>query len=220
MTRRLAHLLLAGLAVVAVAACGDDGDDTGATGSTGVDAEVTTTVEQADDPLLDEDDVADLDGFAGVEVADVDDLSIFDVADRRGPCGAPQPFPAMQGTVARSFAGESAGLYQVVWDVTEADAAYLDFLESDARPGCEPYEVGSDPERTQRVGDIAIVEVAVPDAVAWTATAEAGTLTSYGGQAFLLAGDRVVLLQVLDGSPVDPAVLAALVERAVAELGG
>jgi hypothetical protein len=163
--------------------------------------------------------VREVPGLQGAVARDLDDLSIFENPDPRGPCGAPAPsLPAP--AAGRGFQAAQVLAFELLAVDTEEAAAYLDALQADARPGCPGYESETNVGGTQRVGDIAFVDVAgVGDAaIAWTLRIEAPGGQVFGGVGAVRRAGTVAFVQVQGTEPVTGETVAALVRAAGARL--
>lgn len=145
----------------------------------------------------------------------IQDVSVFENPDPRGPCGAKIPQPAFEDAALVAFATTQpphATIVQAVWDLPGNRAEkFLEAHRRDARPGCAVY-TSTTPTGTQEVEFLE--EVAVPgDALATTVRLSVqGAPPFYAGVGIARDGTVLSLIMVLSEKPVASAFLRGSTE--------
>ncbi len=174
------------------------------------------------DLLLTVDDVAPISGFDGVERRELDELSLFENPDPRGPCGTPVTPPSFQPAAGRALSGATINLIQVIAPATPADRDYLEALIADQGPPCDGYTSTTNTGATQTVSDITVYAATGEGVlgVAWTNLVEVEGDFLYAGLVALEAADAITFVQVHGASPIPHEGMELLAERAIFRLHG
>jgi hypothetical protein len=161
-----------------------------------------------------------LDGIPGLEGLTkrrLEDASVFENPDPRGPCGAVVPSLDLTGAAIAAFATESGSriLFAAVVPMGEQNArAYMDAMLADAHPGCASWQSKTNTGQTQKVTPTIVSLPPIADQQTGmsghvTVGAASGTIAAVS---FRL-GSRLVLAQYLGADPLEPETLGGLAEQ-------
>ena len=154
----------------------------------------------------------------------VEDASLFENPDPRGPCGASVSQPAFKDAAIVAFSTTQppyASINNAVWDLPNREAEeFLEAWREDIRPDCPPF-VSKTPfgeQRAEFLKEIPLPELADDALAASSRIIVEGQPTLYAGAALLRDGTRLSIVSVFSEDPIFPRFIQAIAKVAADKL--